>query len=95
MVFRLITEDQRARMAWLFHEGREFNLCNPVVETGGLGIQERYHLVANHTTHLWPTCDVVFPPFPYKLKSCVDIAMGKCEVKGIFGGYIIRMRCLG
>lgn len=85
MLFRLITEDQRDRFSWLFHEGREFDLCNPEVETGGYGIHDEYHLVANHTTMLWPKPEGAFPPFPYNVKSCADIAFDRVPVTGLFG----------
>ena len=77
MIFRLITKDQRDRLAWLFHEGREFYLVNPVVEEGGHGLDSPFHLVACHVTGLWPISGGAFPPFPYNVKSCVDIAMGR------------------
>lgn len=85
MVFRLVTEDQRNRLSWLFHEGRQFHLCNPSVEGGGLGVHDEYHLVANHITNLWPTTEGVFPQFPYNVKSCAQVAMGKVDVSGMFG----------
>ena len=85
MMFRLVTEDQRDRFCWMWHEGRQFHLCNPSVENGGLGIHEEYHLVAYHRTSLWPTTEGIFPPFPYVVKSCVRIAQEKTDVNGLFG----------
>ena len=86
MLFRLVTEDQRDRMAWLFHEGREFYLCNPVVEQGGLGVDSPWHLVANHATSLWPIPRGPFRSFPYNVRSCADIAMARGDPPvGMFG----------
>lgn len=85
MVFRLITEDQRDRLYWLFHEGRQFHLCDSVVEDDGLGIHDEYHLVAHHKATSWPTTEGVFPPFLYNVKSCVQIAIGATSVDGLFG----------
>lgn len=85
MIFRLITEDQRDRLSWLFHEGREFYLCNPDVENGGHGIHDEYHLVADYTTQLWPIPEGPFPPLPYNIKSCADIALDRTPVNGLFG----------
>lgn len=90
MIFRLITEDQRDRFSWLFHEGREFHLCNPVVENGRLGVHSEHHLVAYHETMLWPKEEGNFPPFPYNVKSCVDIALGRTVVNGLFGKFILN-----
>lgn len=84
MVFRLITEDQRDRFGWLFQCGRQVEICNPVVENGGHGMNDEHHLVAHCATTINPII-AVFPPFPYKIVSSVRLAVGKESPTGFFG----------
>lgn len=84
MVFRLISEDQRDRFACLFQCGREVEICNPVVKEGGHGINDEYHLVAHCATKIYPAI-AVFPAFPFKIVSSVDLALGKAIPRGLFG----------
>ena len=49
-----------------------------------------HHLVAYCETMLWPKEEGNFPPFPYNVKSCVDIALGRTVVNGLFGKFILN-----
>ena len=84
MVMKLMSEDARDIFMNYLKEGLTFKINAPMVETGGEGLDNRFHIVLHSSCKLKET-NGLRVSFPYTTKIPFEIEHGKLCPTGFFG----------
>ena len=84
MVMKLMSEDARDIFMAYLEEGSTFEIAAPIVETGGEGLDNRFHIVLHASCRLKKITDLC-ASFPYDIKMPYQIEQGKSCPNGFFG----------
>ena len=84
MVMKLMCEDARDIFMNYLKEDSTFQISAPMVDTGGEGLDNRFHIVLHASCRLEKTIDL-YASFPYTIKLPFQIEKGKTCPNGFFG----------
>lgn len=88
MVVRLDSDYAMERFLWLLYPGFAFELVNPRVSIGGLGIHAEYHLRVGRESQFRDTV-AIFPPFPFDILTSTQLGSVNVPDRHILFGILI------